>query len=383
MLERPQQHPHAFDWMDLLRTGAALLVAISHLRDMLWRDASPLDGLGWKLFYFLTGFGHIGVVVFFVLSGFWITRSTMKRIDRPDFWPSYLIDRTSRLWLVLLPVLIIGGVIDYLGSHYLQAGNYLATSGMHSISRPVASQIGLIEFIGSALFLTDIVTMPLGSNGPLWSLAYEFWYYLWFPALALAVTRRKLSVSIVVLGIALFSGDLLFGFISWLAGSALYFLLQHLREARVRRWEQSAFLASIAVFGALLAIARVVQAHWMDPLLATAFAAFLLGLCRCNPALPAFLRPLATFGSNSSFSLYALHFPLAMAIVALLTNGERQPPSLLLLAQTCGIMAGIVAVAFVFSRFTEARTDLVRAAFKRRILKANAAPLQDARSSAQ
>jgi peptidoglycan/LPS O-acetylase OafA/YrhL len=77
----------------------------------------------------------------------------------------------------------------------------------------------------------------------------------------------------------------------------------------------------------------------------------------------------AAFGSGSSFSLYALHFPIAMAIIAWLSNGLRRQPSLALLGQTLAIMAFLFVVAYVFSRVTEAKTDTIRMALKRIVIR--------------
>lgn len=297
MLERPEHPRNAYAWMDAFRTVAVVLVAVSHVRDIIWRDAAPTNGLVTKVFYLLTGFGHIGVVVFFTLSGFWITRSVMKRIDQPRFWPNYLIDRVSHLWIVLIPVLIIGGTLGWAGAFYGAFPNYMAVTGLHSISVPVANTLSVSGVFGSLLLRGAIAVPLLGSNGPMWSLAFEFWYYIWFPALVLLV-------------------------------------------------------------------ARVAQSILLDPVLAASFALFLFCLCRNDFAFPRLLRPLADFGSKSSFSLYALHFPLAMMLAGLLTGGRRLPPSLSLLGTTALIMAVLILIAYIFSLLTERRTDVVRRALK-------------------
>ncbi|MEG8222608.1 acyltransferase [Sphingomonas sp. HH69] len=365
MLERPEHPRNAYAWMDAFRTVAAVLVAVSHVRDIIWRDAVPTNGLVTKVFYLLTGFGHIGVVVFFTLSGFWITRSVMKRIDQPRFWPNYLIDRVSRLWIVLIPVLIIGGTLDWAGAFYWAFPNYMADTGLHSISVPVANTLSVSEFFGSLFFLGTIVVPPLGSNGPLWSLAFEFWYYIWFPALVLLIRSRKLSFALVTLGLALILPNLAFGFLSWLTGSALSFAVDRARPIPNFRWEKLVFAFSFLMLMAMLLVARVAQSIWFDPVLAASFALFLFCLCRNDFAFPRLLRPLADFGSKSSFSLYALHFPLAMMLAGLLTGGIRQPPSLTLLGSTVLILAILIVTAFVFSLLTEYRTDVVRGTLKR------------------
>lgn len=297
LVDAAEQPRHAFAWMDLVRTLAAVLVAISHMRDLMWRDAMPGDAIAAKVFYLLTGFGHVWVIVFFVLSGFWITQSVVRRIDRPTFWREYLIDRLSRLWIVLLPVLLIGGVLDWLGANTWQYANYMATSGAHSISAPVADRLGLTELAGSALFLADLATGPLASAAR----------YLW-------------------------------------VGATL-----------------------VLALGAMMA-GRRLQMAWLDPLIAAAFAFFLYWLCRANPALPAWLRPAAQFGAGSSYSLYALHFPLAMAMAGWAYAGQRLEPSLSLFAATIAMLVAIIGIAFGFSRLTEARTGALRRALRQRFV---------------
>jgi peptidoglycan/LPS O-acetylase OafA/YrhL len=76
--------PDFADWTDLCRALAAMLVTVSHARDILMIDYhGPRVWLPW---YALTGFGHSGVILFFVLSGFWISRSVLQRIDGALCW---------------------------------------------------------------------------------------------------------------------------------------------------------------------------------------------------------------------------------------------------------------------------------------------------------
>lgn len=352
--------------MDLLRALAAALVAISHVRDLLWQDFAG-GGILLKLFYFVTGFGHAGVIVFFVLSGFWITRTVMRRIDSPAFWTNYLIDRLARLWVVLIPVLLLGGLLDLVGAALWQLPLYNAQTGAHSVGGPVIDHLNLTLFAAGTVFLSAIVVDPLGSNAPLWSLSYEFWYYLWFPALALSLRRKRPVLALLAFAMALFPSQLALGFVSWLAGSVLHFAVERSGRAAERPAGQPRdVIGSLALWGGLaatggcLVLARTVQSYWTDPPLAMAFAVFLFGLCRTNPTLPGFLAPAARFGANSSFSLYAIHFPLAMAVASWLTIEGRRAPTLGLFGITLAIMAGLIALAWAFSRATEAHTPAIR-----------------------
>ncbi len=61
-------------YLDSLRAGAAICVLVSHLRSFLFVDWPYVTNKNILLgaFYFLTGLGHEAVVVFFVLSGFFV-----------------------------------------------------------------------------------------------------------------------------------------------------------------------------------------------------------------------------------------------------------------------------------------------------------------------
>ena len=88
-----------YAWMDFFRTAAAVIVVVSHARDIVMTD---YDGrLLYAPFYAATRLGHSGVVIFFVLSGFWISRSVIGRLESPHFWRDYALDRLSRLLIVL------------------------------------------------------------------------------------------------------------------------------------------------------------------------------------------------------------------------------------------------------------------------------------------
>jgi peptidoglycan/LPS O-acetylase OafA/YrhL len=351
---------NAYRFMDVLRALAAIFVAASHVRDLFLQDYAGQGGLVAAI-YFLTGFGHAAVIVFFVLSGFWITRSVIRNPENSSFWPDYLVNRLSRLWLVLIPALLLGGILDWLGSQVLHSTIYEGTSGASSLVRPI--QLSMPVLLANSLFLQTIVAPVFGSNGPLWSLAYEFWFYIWFPALWLTIRSRRPSLFLVTLLVGLISPMVVFGFLSWLGGSLLYYLLT---LASRRTWRRSldwaTLLSGIAAAAAMLMIMRVYPRWWLDPLLALAFLWFLLGLCLVNPA-PPMLRRVADYGAHRSFSLYVIHYPIAAVAAAWLSAGGRMAPSVWSLALMLAVLVGTIAASFLFAFLTERHTARVRGAF--------------------
>src|ERR1039458_8382680 len=72
---------------------------------------------------------------FFVLSGYLVGGSVLRSVRTGSWsWRAYLLGRLSRLYVVLLPALLLGGALDWLGMH--MAGTeavYSGNSGMHAL----------------------------------------------------------------------------------------------------------------------------------------------------------------------------------------------------------------------------------------------------------
>ena len=80
---------------------------------------SGASGLVANGFYLITGLGHQAVLVFFVLSGYFVGGSVVDGFQRRRFsWTGYGIARLSRLWTVLLPALLLTLVLDTLGTQF-------------------------------------------------------------------------------------------------------------------------------------------------------------------------------------------------------------------------------------------------------------------------
>lgn len=131
-----------------------------------------------KAFYFLTGLGHQSVMIFFVLSGFFIAGSVSAAFERDKWsWREYTINRLTRLWVVLLPALIVTLILDQIGMGLTHGAGYdgryreMVNSGP-SLAEP--ANLGITTFLGNMAFLQTIATPVFGSNGPLWTLANEF-----------------------------------------------------------------------------------------------------------------------------------------------------------------------------------------------------------------
>ncbi len=95
--------------IDLARGLAAVVVAASHLRNHMLPDYKVVEHphLWFKVVAFLTGFGGQAVIVFFVLSGWLVGGGLLSRSGSANSLTHYAIDRISRLWTVLIPVMLL------------------------------------------------------------------------------------------------------------------------------------------------------------------------------------------------------------------------------------------------------------------------------------
>lgn len=351
----------AYFYMDAMRTLFALLVAFGHGWALIIRDYRPPAGLLVEAGYYLAGFGHQAVILFFVLSGFWISRSVVRRAARGWSWRAYLTDRLTRLMPVLLGALAIGGLLDTVAVHLLHSPTHLGLTDTYVLRIDIAKHLSWEVLLANMAFL-QVIVPTFGTNGPLWSLSYEFWFYIWFPALWLALRHRRWSLALAALALGWFVPKLALAFMSWLCGAALYGIATWLgrRPPLSRRLRIALTLAAGTVLLVTLADERFVENTWQDPALALAFSAFLLALILLDPPPLAALRATADYGARASFSFYATHFPVMAFACALTIGSQRLAPDAYGIALVALVLLLSISFAWVFAAQTEGRTPALR-----------------------
>ncbi len=352
-----------------MRAALAVTVAFGHLWGLLVEDYRPTASLLVRAGYFLAGFAHSAVILFFVLSGYWIARSVTARAERGWRWDGYLVDRIARLGIVLVPALALGGPLDWVGYRVLELPTHHGLTGAWVFTQDLSQSLTVRALIGNLVFLQHLIVPPFGSNGPLWSLAFEFWYYLWFPALYLAWRQRRPGIALVSLAVAFANPEIAFLFLSWLCGAALYGAERRWAELLLPRWTPVA--AGLLCLVALL-WGRTGDFGAEDPLEAAAFALFLFTLLRSDPPRIAMLRPFAVYGARASFSLYAIHFPLMALTAGWVVGPARLAPGGEAALAVGAILMLALGAAWVFSAQTEARTGALRGWVRRRVQGARA-----------
>jgi len=363
--------------LDALRGLAAFSVMISHWRDLFFVDYPDFysHNLFVKAGFLITGLGHQWVIVFFVLSGYLVGGSVIRAVrDDRWSWNGYLLIRFTRLYVVLLPALLLGGTADWIGTHLPGTDAiYSGHAGLHEFSSDVRPAMTLPTMAANALFLQTI-SLPgmhgkaiptFGSNGPLWSLANEFWYYIAFPLIVLALTRRRRAAgswsvhclyagALIAWGFFVGLPILLMG-ITWLIGVLIvFFPLVPMRSPTAQ---------SLALGVTLLVFAGALFLHKARPTLPVAIV---LALCvalviwmtldLAHGPLPRLYVRLARWTSQSSYTLYLVHLPLLVLLKAALHLPRATDFSASLWLQAGAVLIATLAystlVYFAFERNT-------------------------------
>jgi peptidoglycan/LPS O-acetylase OafA/YrhL len=277
------------------------------------------------------------VIVFFVLSGYLVGGSVIRSMRKGSFsWNKYLFQRLTRLWTVLLPALLLCAILDICGKYLLQSQQNIYHIG--PIAETLPSHLTLCAFFGSALFVQGIATGYFGTNNPLWSLSYEFWFYIFFPLLvtALMASKRK--------SVRVYSGFLLLVlvtacgwkigayFLIWLLGAGLAIVPLRLpsRQRRIAAGT-SGLLVLITIY---LEVRVPFNLFLANLVLGVIVSIFIWSLLHAREiSVDSIYRTAAQGLSRMSYTLYLAHYPMLVFLSAVLapvwTRWPITPRSLL------------------------------------------------------
>ena len=289
--------------LDALRAVSAQAVLVGHA---LVFFGYPLPG-GFVM-------QNYAVLVFFLLSGFLIVFSTVRKraAGRAYSFRHFFVDRFARIYTGYLPALLLVLLLDLLHVHYFPE------------AYPYYDQFTVRDFLGNLVLLQEVpgvraltgkAIVTFGSADPFWTLAVEWWLYLFFGWLTLRILPRRgaawwnvliLLPLLIVPALHTVGGRGNGLFLTWWLGAGTYVLvaggwLQDLRGWRALlltgllaglsflRWratgtEYDVVLAGLAAAGLAVAIEAV--RNWS-----------------CPPALVVVIRKTAAF----SFTLYLVH----------------------------------------------------------------------------
>jgi peptidoglycan/LPS O-acetylase OafA/YrhL len=341
-----EQHNPWFDW---LRFFAAFVVLANHARSIMFAEYSQLNtsskGLLTALWFSLTREGHEAVMLFFVLSGYLVGGPAMRRAMGGTFRiGDYALDRCVRILIPLFPAIVLTAFAQYW------------------IGSPISPAFALGLFLSLQRVFLDV---PI-TNVPLWTLAYEVWFYILGGAVALLLAARAvrpMAVAVILLATVVFLRLETYYVAIWFAGAAAYLLRP--ANGKATTVALAALLALVGVVMYQLSVANTLLPNAThdfrlgvlggEALIAVGSAVMLSHLGAINVAPTRWARIGATL-AGFSYSLYLVHMPLLYL--------QPQLRSTAVTAQTVGryILAVITALAFayVFSRVFEASGPLIK-----------------------
>lgn len=330
------------DLLDHLRWLSALTVLLGHARELLFPPFEQVEApsVAVRLFYFLTNFQKEAVIVFFVLSGILIC-AKLGDYSRRSVFPvgRYVLDRLTRLYVVLLPAVLVALVP-------------LATGACPSD--------GVWPWLASLVFLQDVAVPAPTCNEPMWSLANEFWYYALSLLAVLGLRHRWAWLAAGGLAGMIFALDqgidgrnvVLYAPV-WASGALLL---------TARRLRPPLGMAALLLAASLLASRLHVLDQWFwlrDFAIAVAVLALIAALAARRVLVPD--GAMARFGRHMaafSYSLYLTHWPLLLLMRQ--AFGEQDPAGLAAYGVYGAAVAAALAFAYGFAALTERRTVWLR-----------------------
>lgn len=365
------------DFIDFSRWVSAFLVVLGHAVAIL--ISYPLStGKVASVFLFIGSLGHDAVIFFFVISGFLVGGRMLDQwLATGPKVVDYFAARASRIYIVLIPALTIGYALDMTGLHYFNDAGLYTDPNQHGIHTLVNAEdrLNLRTYIGNMLLLQGISVSSQGTNVPLWSLAYEWWYYCLFGGVVAGILvkgwwRIVCWASVGILLVKLPDGLILW-MIVWLMGTLTYFI------CKTSNTSKRPYVVVLALIVGIVAWTKLSHSHALDPGpnlrsfssdlgIGALYSAVMIVISRVRFAFP--MVGFNRWASGFSYSIYLFHFPVLILLVALANHFLGLKLLMPLSFGSFGwvlLLIGIVYVAgFALAQTTEKYTG----ALKRKLL---------------
>jgi peptidoglycan/LPS O-acetylase OafA/YrhL len=325
-------------YLDLMRFLAAIIVVATHV--------STLSHLGY--IWHLRLLGHDAVVIFFVLSGFVIAFTAgSKDLDLGAF----AVSRLSRLYSVLLPCLIITPLLTLWGQN-IDPGTYIKFE-------PTSLQ----AIVENAFFLNQIwleYTIYF-ANIPMWSLSYEFWYYVIFGA-AFFLSGRARAVAIIAA--CLIAGPKIMMLLPvWMMGVGVHHIIR--RGISARLGAMILFVSAVALLVYVLLKVDLALNEWSiafigrsnipdyyyskyfiaDNALGLLVSANFIGVAGiANHIRFGAAAPLIRGAAGFTFSIYLFHYPIMLFCNAVMPHDLSaywRLPAIFIMAVSASCILGL------------------------------------------
>ena len=334
-------------YLDLLRVSAAFVVLLGHFA----HERFSSDALS-----FIRGYEHDAVIIFFVLSGYVIT-SAVNQKNYSAF--EYFTARLGRIYSVLFPAIVLTLFVDQVGTA-INSGLY---DGVYQDSYP------LLRVVSAVTFLNESILGPIRffSNGPMWSISYEFFYYIFF-GIALYVKNNNRTLLLFL--VAILAGPRILLLLPvWYLGCYLH-NLEKLYELKPSFWGIFFVLSVVAYALYVICLKEHIpkfdlgySSHFLSDYIVSIFIGVnILSFSKLSSNISiqkGWLTGMIKKASGYTFSLYLYHFPLLLMYASLINHEPSDNSSRLILFSITLITIVILA------KFTEHKKTFFNAQVRR------------------
>jgi len=352
-------------FFDLTRFIAALLVVLGHgmsrfFPPFSWESDPSITELSFRIL--LTGYGSQAVTVFFILSGYFIGMSVIKQTESNRFsYKPYILKRVIRLWIVLIPGLLLTLVLDSIGTSFFTS-DVMYSSG-NIVGSIQSSDLTLLNWLANALFMQTILVGPFGTNGALWSISYEFWYYAICPSFIYIIAGKRVLLSSILLILVLIAvgTNIAKLFPLWLMGVAVFALSR--KPTIISKLKSMKYLYIVFVLFVAVAVAfRIFSGIDKDTERYTVGLAFsllmLVVLANDRPLINQKNHIICFSLASFSYSLYVIHTPILGIFRAVsMRDSKFWDFSILNASVFLLVIMCVVFISYLFSRLTEVHTS--------------------------
>lgn len=343
-------------YLDCLRAVAAFGVFFFHFSYLGFSGFSSIDH--WTI-------GRFGVIIFFVMSGYVISYVSKNRHNGLS---DYMEARFARLFSVFLPALVLTVILD-------AAGSRLDPSIYQNYPKVTDSKIILyIPFFITFLFENSFFSLRWLSNGPAWSIAYEFWYYVVFGIYTFYNKRFRGPILLIVIFLA--GWKILLLSPVWIAGVMIHKYQKQLIELTAG-FSVALIALSIAIIAILCTplLYSIMEPlrQWgienttlglhsfflSDYLFAIPIAGLLVGIISAPTIkLPSIMKSLVSTAAGFSFSLYLFHVP----IILFLKSTKIYSPDSIVQSSLAALF--VIFLCYFLAKLTEDKKSFWRKGFK-------------------
>ena len=333
--------------LDALRAIAAQAVCVGHGFSFF----GVADWLRPPRFPFIQ---NIGVLIFFIMSGFLITATLLRSSAKLDYgFGRYFIDRFARIYSGLLPALALVIIVDGLTIWLVSAPTI---ARYYDLKTFLANLVMLEGYRG--ILANRLQWSAFGSDSPLWTLAIEWQIYMFVGAVFFLLKKR--GTWLLLVPVALFSGQtalhFLFGafqgdgvgqglFALWLGGAVLYLLLT--------RYVPPLWISiPLSVLAVCAYGYAIVPGHEYDmatyPALVLSVGSLIAISQKTNALRNARVVEVIRTAADYSFTLYLIHHTIMFAVVAIFPDARGW-------IWFCATVLTANLIAYLIARPTEMR----------------------------